>query len=402
MRISAAILHRGRPPRGGTIAAEETRLHGEEAMSYSIKVLQNYCERIEIVEATSEECLEGQLFHILKGMVSLPVGAPDFVLLHDAARPLITRRVVEDVIASLLSGREIVVATAPTRDPILIGDTLTGGASLLQTPEGFPFTVLLKAHEWRVKEGKSFANGTQLVSSWLGVPPTLIPQEIPNHRIESYTDIAAVEGVLKFGQVVIVEDPRDLRGVHVLLLGGSGGIGKACIEALEELGATCHAPSRQEVDLTQEQDFADLGMYQAVIHAAGEYAATPEEIMRVNFFSCLNLLSRAEARKWKGNIVFLSSSSSTWGRPGIPVYSASKSALNALIESEAERLADSGIIINVIAPGKVNTRLQSVVNPSLGTDAMLSPKYVARVVTRYLATKQFGRLIFLRKGFDVA
>lgn len=403
MRLVALVLSRGKPLEGGYMAAEKMSLHGKEVIAYSLDVLRHYGETVVITESpTASEGLDDQTLQILRKMAGDSASTPDFVLLHDASRPLITHQSVRDVISLLLQGKEIVTASVRTRDSLWVENSLLSEATSLQTPEGFPFTALLKAHEWRAQSGRTFSSGTELVSSWHGISPTLLSLAVSNRRIETQEDLAAVEGILKFGQESIREDPQDLIGLHVLVLGGSGGIGRACIESLEELGATYNAPSREELDLRHEQDYPDLGSYQAVIHTAGEYEASPNDIMRVNFLSCLNLLSRAESREWKGNIIFVSSAASTWGRPGIPIYSASKAALNALVESEAGRLAAKGIIVNVVAPAKVNTRLQSVINPSLSAEMMLSPRYVARVVMRNLNTRQGGRLLFLRKGLDVA
>lgn len=402
MRLVALILNRGEPLKGGYMATEKMRLHGKEVIDYSLDVLRHYGETVVITESPTGEGLDDQVLQALKKMSVDSEGAPDFVLQHDATRPLITHQSVRDVISQLLQGKEIVTASVRARDSLWAGNSLVSEAVSLQTPEGFPFTVLLKAHEWRTQLARTFASGTELVASWLGISPTVVPLALPNGRIETQEDMAAVEGILKFGQECITEDPRDLEGLHVLVLGGSGGIGKACIESLKVLGATYHAPSRQELDLRNEQSYPDLGSYHAVIHTAGEYDASSNDIMQVNFFSCLNLLSQAATRQWRGNIVFISSAASTWGRPGIPVYSASKAALNALVEAEADRLAAKGIIVNVVAPAKVSTRLQSIINPSLSAEMMLSPRYVSRIVMRYLRTRQSGRLVFLRKGLDIA
>jgi 2-C-methyl-D-erythritol 4-phosphate cytidylyltransferase len=400
VRFAAIVLHRGTPPRGSTIAAEEMRLHGKEVIAYSLDVLRECCERVEVTEPVPSEELEDEIFALLKSMANSPGGAPDFILLHDGARPLITRGVVQRVMTLLTHGRRIVTVSASIADSVFMNNTISNVGCLLQTPEGFPFSLLLSAHEWRTQQRKSFASGASLVSSWLGVGPTLVSQDFSNSRIETYKDIAAVEGILKFGQPCINDSPQDLNGLHMLVLGGSGGIGRACVEVIEELGATYRAPTRQELDLRLEQEFGDIGDYHAILHAAGEYEGPPNDIMKVNFFSCFNLLRQAEVRGWKGNIVFISSSSSTWGRPGIPVYSASKAALNALIEAEAERLAGKGINVNAIAPAKVDTRLQRLINPLIDASAMLSPQYVAQVVARYLVTDQVGRIVYLRKGFD--
>ena len=122
--------------------------------------------------------------------------------------------------------------------------------------------------------------------------------------------------------------------------------------------------------------------------------------MEVNFNSCVRLVELAEKQSWKGNMVFLSSASATYGRKGIPIYSASKSALNSYIESRHEELAEKGIYLNAIAPSKVDTKLQTAINPNTPRDSMLTPDYVADFVLRYTDTKVSGHIIYLKVGFN--
>lgn len=122
--------------------------------------------------------------------------------------------------------------------------------------------------------------------------------------------------------------------------------------------------------------------------------------MKVNFDSFVRLVKLAEEQNWKGNIVALSSTASTYGRKGIPLYSASKSALNAYIEARHEELKAKGIYLNAIAPAKVDTRLQEVINPNTPKSEMMTPEYVADYVLRYIDTNVSGHIIYLRVGFD--
>jgi 2-C-methyl-D-erythritol 4-phosphate cytidylyltransferase/2-C-methyl-D-erythritol 2,4-cyclodiphosphate synthase len=79
------------------------------------------------------------------GLEALAGDAPDFVLIHDAARPLVSRKVISDVVAALDSGTDgafPMVAVADTlrrRDGA--GWTLVAREGLYraQTPQGFVF-----------------------------------------------------------------------------------------------------------------------------------------------------------------------------------------------------------------------------------------------------------------------
>jgi NAD(P)-dependent dehydrogenase (short-subunit alcohol dehydrogenase family) len=141
-------------------------------------------------------------------------------------------------------------------------------------------------------------------------------------------------------------------------------------------------------------------MVDAVIHSAGAYATSAEEIMAVNFHSCVRLLRAAGESGWSGSIVFLSSTAATYGRKGAAVYSASKAALNSLVEAESENLGRKGIRVNAVAPAKVATALQESLNPGTPVDAMIAPRYVAERVVQTLFSPSYGNILYLRKGED--
>src|SRR6185437_4697715 len=86
------------------------------------------------------------------GLEALEKDRPDFVLIHDAARPLVSRGVIDAVIGALEKG-------APAAAPMLaVADTLRrregAGWSQVprddlfraQTPQGFRFAAILAAH----------------------------------------------------------------------------------------------------------------------------------------------------------------------------------------------------------------------------------------------------------------
>jgi 2-C-methyl-D-erythritol 4-phosphate cytidylyltransferase/2-C-methyl-D-erythritol 2,4-cyclodiphosphate synthase len=89
---------------------------------------------------------------VLRGLEALEKDAPEFVLIHDAARPLVPRGVIERVTAALENGARAVLPVLPVADTLRRredgGFTLVAREGLwrAQTPQGFRFADILAAH----------------------------------------------------------------------------------------------------------------------------------------------------------------------------------------------------------------------------------------------------------------
>src|SRR5690606_11908143 len=87
------------------------------------------------------------------GLEALAADAPDVVLIHDAARPLLTPDLIARVHAALAT-RDGAIAAEPLADTLkrdtgkrTIAETLPRtGLWRAQTPQGFRFAPLLAAH----------------------------------------------------------------------------------------------------------------------------------------------------------------------------------------------------------------------------------------------------------------
>ena len=92
------------------------------------------------------------------GLESLQAMAPDFVLIHDAARPLVSRRVIDGVVQALERGARAaapMLAVADTLRRFEVGGRQNSGQWRLvprdglfraQTPQGFHYADILAAH----------------------------------------------------------------------------------------------------------------------------------------------------------------------------------------------------------------------------------------------------------------
>ena len=190
-----------------------------------------------------------------------------------------------------------------------------------------------------------------------------------------------------------------LEGKHVLVTGGSSGIGAALAEGLACAGATvgicarradrldevlervkAHAPDSKSwtvdlADLDGIESFArrvehDLGGVDVLVNNAGipkrrrVRDLTPdvvESVMRINYFSpirlTLALLPGIEARA--GRVVNISSVAARLGPPAEAAYAASKAAVTAWSESMMVDLgiAGSKVRVHVVNPGVFDTEL---------------------------------------------
>ncbi|MCV7229697.1 2-C-methyl-D-erythritol 4-phosphate cytidylyltransferase [Mycolicibacterium komossense] len=82
-------------------------------------------------------------------------GDPEFVLVHDAARPLTPPSLIVRVVESLRSGHTAVVPALPLVDTVkavdangvVLGTPERAGLRAVQTPQGFDTATLLRAYE---------------------------------------------------------------------------------------------------------------------------------------------------------------------------------------------------------------------------------------------------------------
>jgi len=165
-----------------------------------------------------------------------------------------------------------------------------------------------------------------------------------------------------------------MNGRTALITGASRGIGLAIAARFSDLGAHVLTPTHAELDLG---DGAAVRRYAAgltepidilvnnagvnLLGSADEVSdAEFDETLRVDLTAPL-LLVRAlaphMAARGYGRVLNVSSIWSLVGKPRRFAYSVAKSGLNGLTRALAVEVAGSGVLVNAIAPGFVNTEL---------------------------------------------
>ncbi len=90
------------------------------------------------------------------------------------------------------------------------------------------------------------------------------------------------------------------------------------------------------------------------------------DTLNVNLIGCINTVqgaSRLMVRAKRGSIVLLSSIVGTNGNAGQTAYAASKAGVLGVMRSAAKELAPSGIRVNAVAPGMIETDMLRSLTP---------------------------------------
>jgi NAD(P)-dependent dehydrogenase (short-subunit alcohol dehydrogenase family) len=169
------------------------------------------------------------------------------------------------------------------------------------------------------------------------------------------------------------------RGRVALVTGGASGIGAATVELLRASGAEVAvfdlAPdvtSSADADAAVKKVESELGRLDVLVCSAGVGGDSvsaidmpDEEWRRVFAINCDGtfFFNRAAVRgmaaRGYGRVVNVASIAGKEGNPMACAYSASKAAVIGLTKSIAKEVADTGVLVNCIAPAVIDTPILS-------------------------------------------
>ena len=190
----------------------------------------------------------------------------------------------------------------------------------------------------------------------------------------------------------------DFTGKHVLVVGGSSGIGNGIAHGFRERGATVHVWGTRadpaDYDPADGSDLSGLGYtcvdvgdpdaiegaampfdtldvlvlcQGTVVYKRGEFERPGwDHVMAVNLDSLMHISRKFKPQLLdsKGSVIIVSSISGLKANIGNPAYAASKAGAISLTKTLGQAWGPEGVRVNGLAPGLVDTKLTKVTTQS--------------------------------------
>ncbi len=353
------------------------------------------------------------------------------VLIHDAVRPFIDRATIEETIACLDEVDAVDVAIVPADTIIEVeNDHITAipQRSRLrrgQTPQAFKLSILRDAYGQAERDPEfSATDDCGVVHRYRpDVEIRVVAGSPTNLKLTHPIDIYVADKLfqvqtLETEPVETAELKRHLDGRHIVVIGGSSGIGAEIGALAEEMGAKVHPLSRSTTETFIEDPrsvgaaidaiAATTGAIHHVVNSAGILRIKPlvlqsddeiRELMDINYLGPINVARAAfpHLEASRGQLLFFTSSSFTRGRSHYALYTSSKAAVVNLTQALAEEWADVGVRVNCLNPERTLTPMRVQAFGSEDPESLLGADKVARKALETLVSTATGQVIDVRR-----
>lgn len=348
------------------------------------------------------------------------------LIFHDSVRPLISGKVIDDVIEALnrydavdvaipsadtiieLEDRKSVIAEIPRRSLLRRG----------QTPQAFKLNLIKKAYETALQDPDfQTTDDCGIVVKYLPETKVFVVEgEERNTKLTYPEDIYLLDKLFQLKTAKLDEGITldHLRGKVLVVFGGNSGIGKDMIEIARMHGAKAYAFSRSlnHVDVTDIENVKDAlkevfekeGCIHYIVDSAAILNKEPlmhversvvDSIIDINYKGMVNVSIAAHdyLAKSNGSLLHFTSSSYTMGRAFYCLYSSTKAAVVNFIQALAEEWENENIRVNCINPQRTHTPMRTAAFGDEPLDTLLRSEDVAEKALITLMSHFTGEVV---------
>lgn len=351
------------------------------------------------------------------------------VLFHDAVRPFIDDRILNDCVDALDSYDAVDTAIKSADTIIQVDDegciNDMPDRSILrrgQTPQAFKTSTIRKAYEL-AREDPDFKATDDCGVVFKYLPDTkifVVEGSGENMKVTEPLDIHIADKIFQLQSASLSGDADplpDLAGKSVVVLGGSYGIGESIVDMCREQGAEVFAFSRSATgtDVTSrkavrgalEEAKQAAGTVDHVIVTAGVLSIAPltdapkrdiKKTIKTNLTAPAVIAQEAYPllEQSEGSLTFFTSSSYTRGRAGYSLYSATKAGVVNLTQALAEEWGQT-VRVNAINPQRTHTPMRTAAFGEEPANTLLTADAVADATIRLMASPLTGQVINIRR-----
>ncbi len=350
----------------------------------------------------------------------------DCLIFHDAVRPLVDDRIINDVIAAMRTYHAVDVAI-PATDTIIKVDTAQSFIESIperrflqrgQTPQAFTVATIAKAYDIALKDPAFVStDDCGVVAKYLPEEKIFVVRgEESNMKLTYKEDLFLLDKLFQLRSATLhaQADFSLLKDKTVVVFGGNSGIGAEVMDLAREHGARVFSFSRSTTgtDIAQRQTVRQVlaGVAEQtwridyVVNAAALLVRQPlasmdesliDEMTHTNFNGMVNVAveSYPYLKASQGQLLLYTSSSYTRGRAFYSIYSALKAAVVNFMQALSQEWDGDGVRVNVINPERTKTpmRVRNFGNEPDRT--LLSARQVAEVSLQTLLLPISGQVV---------
>ncbi|WP_282036095.1 bifunctional cytidylyltransferase/SDR family oxidoreductase [Saccharicrinis aurantiacus] len=350
------------------------------------------------------------------------------LIFHDAVRPFVSNKILNDINTQLNNYNAIDVAIPSTDTIIEVEDSkivsIPDRNKLMngQTPQAFKLSTIKRAYDLGLKDPNFKAtDDCGVIRKYLPEESIFVVDGDPtNIKITHELDLFISDKIFQIRHKQFFNQPslEGMQGKVLVVFGGNDGIGGATADLAEVNGAKVFRFSRSltGTDITKPNDvksalelvYKECGNIDFVVNSAAILNRQPlaqmdyetiNESLDINIKGAIIVAKESYSYlcKTNGQLLNYTSSSYTRGRAFYAVYSATKTAIVNLTQALAEEWELNNVRVNCINPERTKTPMRTKNFGMEAEDTLLKAEKVAEVSLKTLLGKFSGQLIYVKR-----